>query len=113
MNLLFFNIGTGELLLILLVLFVVLGPKKLPEVARTVGKTINEMKRASAGFKNEINKEIERIEHDTNIKDVNINFDKTAQPEVKPPALEDSIAQGSIHKPDETEIKNQSIKPAN
>ncbi|MBZ0241982.1 MAG: twin-arginine translocase TatA/TatE family subunit, partial [Bacteroidales bacterium] len=58
MILLFFNFGTGEILLLLLVLFVVLGPKKLPEVARTLGKTINDMKRASSGFKDEINKEI-------------------------------------------------------
>ncbi|MBS4060774.1 MAG: twin-arginine translocase TatA/TatE family subunit [Bacteroidetes bacterium] len=63
--LLFFDFGSGEIILILLVLFVVLGPQRLPEVARTLGKTINEMKRASAGFKNEINKEVQRIERET------------------------------------------------
>lgn len=63
--LLFFDLGSGEIILILLVLFVVLGPQRLPEVARTLGKTINEMKRASAGFKNEINKEVQRIERET------------------------------------------------
>jgi len=84
MTLLFFDFGTGEILLIMLVLFVVLGPKKLPEVARAVGKTINEMKRASAGFKNEINKEIERIERDTTIKDVNLDTDQSVQADPKP-----------------------------
>lgn len=63
--LLFFDFSTGEILLILLVLFVVLGPQRLPEVARTLGKTINEMKRASAGFKNEINKEVQKIERES------------------------------------------------
>jgi Tat protein translocase TatB subunit len=63
--LLFFDFGSGEIILIILVLFVVLGPQRLPEVARTLGKTINEMKRASAGFKNEINKEVQRIERET------------------------------------------------
>jgi len=63
--LLFFDFSTGEILLILLVLFVVLGPQRLPEVARTIGKTINEMKRASAGFKNEINKEVQKIERES------------------------------------------------
>lgn len=67
--LLFFDIGTGELILILLVVFVVMGPKKLPEVARTMGKTINELKRASAGFKNEINKEVQRIDRETRFND--------------------------------------------
>ncbi len=65
--LLFFNIGSGELILILLILFVVLGPKRMPEVARTVGKAINEMKRASAGFKNEIDKEVQKIERETKL----------------------------------------------
>lgn len=113
MTLLFFDFGTGEILLIMLVLFVVLGPKKLPEVARAVGKTINEMKRASAGFKNEINKEIERIERDTTIKDVNLDTDQSVQTNPKALDLDDSIAQGSISKSDKTENKNQSIKPTN
>jgi Tat protein translocase TatB subunit len=67
--LLFFDIGTGELILILLIVFVVMGPKKLPEVARTMGKTINELKRASAGFKNEINKEVQRLDRETRFND--------------------------------------------
>ena len=63
--LLFFDIGTGEFLLIVIVLFIVLGPKRMPEAARTLGKAINEMKRASAGFKNEINKEVQKLERET------------------------------------------------
>ena len=55
--------------MILLVVFVVMGPKKLPEVARTMGKTINELKRASAGFKNEINKEVQRLDRETRFND--------------------------------------------
>ncbi len=65
--LLFFDFGSGEIILIILVLFVVLGPKRLPDVARTVGKTINEMKRASAGFKDEINKEVQRLDKETRL----------------------------------------------
>jgi Tat protein translocase TatB subunit len=63
--LLFFDFGSGEIILIIMILFIVLGPKRLPEVARTLGKTINEMKRASAGFKNEINKEVQKLERET------------------------------------------------
>lgn len=67
--LLFFEFSSGEIILILLVMFVVLGPKRLPEVARTMGKTINEMKRASAGFKNEINKEVQRLDREARLSD--------------------------------------------
>lgn len=67
--LLFFDLSSGEILLILFVAFIVLGPKRIPEVARTVGKAMNEMKRASAGFKNEINKEVERLDRETRLSD--------------------------------------------
>lgn len=65
--LLFFDFGSGEIILIIMVLFIVLGPKRLPEVARTMGKAINEMKRASAGFKNEINKEVQKLDRETRL----------------------------------------------
>jgi len=105
MTLLFFDFGTGEILVIMLVLFVVLGQKKLPEVARVIGKTINEMKRASAGFKNEINKEIDRIEKDTKISDLEIKDEQTAQKETSSALLQDSVAQGSIQKLEDEEKK--------
>ncbi len=41
-----FNLGPGELLLILAIALVVLGPKKLPEVGRSLGKGMREFKAA-------------------------------------------------------------------
>ncbi len=67
--LLFFDLSSGEILLIVFVAFIVLGPKKIPEVARTIGKVMNEMKHASAGFKNEINKEVQRLDKETRLSD--------------------------------------------
>ncbi len=49
-----FNIGGGEFVLILLVALVVLGPTKLPEAARQVGKIMGEFRRVSAGFQREM-----------------------------------------------------------
>ena len=49
-----FNIGGGEFLIILLAALVILGPSKLPEAARTVGKVIGEFRRISAGFQAEL-----------------------------------------------------------
>lgn len=45
----FLNIGPWELLLILVIMLVVFGPGKLPEVARTLGKAIREFRKASSG----------------------------------------------------------------
>ena len=41
-----FNLGPGELLLILAIALVVLGPKKLPEVGRSLGKGMREFKQS-------------------------------------------------------------------
>ena len=48
------NVGTPELLLILLVGLIVLGPTKLPEAARQVGKALAEVRRIGAGFQAEM-----------------------------------------------------------
>jgi Tat protein translocase TatB subunit len=49
-----FNVGTPELLVVLLVALIVLGPNKLPEVARQIGKAIGEIRRLGAGFQAEM-----------------------------------------------------------
>jgi Tat protein translocase TatB subunit len=49
-----FNVGSPELLVILVVALLVLGPNKLPEVARQVGKAMGELRRLSAGFQAEL-----------------------------------------------------------
>ena len=41
-----FNIGPGELLLILAIALVVLGPKKLPEAGRSLGRAMREFKQS-------------------------------------------------------------------
>ena len=45
-----FGIGTTELILILVVALLVLGPKKLPEMARSLGRGMAEFRRASNEF---------------------------------------------------------------
>lgn len=49
-----FNIGGMELIVILLVALIVLGPDKLPEAARKAGQMMSELRKMSAGFKKEI-----------------------------------------------------------
>jgi Tat protein translocase TatB subunit len=48
-----FGVGMPELLVILVVALVVLGPKRLPEVARTLGKAMAEFRRQTADVMNE------------------------------------------------------------
>lgn len=48
------NLGGGEMLVIFFVALVVLGPTKLPDAARQVGKAVNEIRRISGGFQREM-----------------------------------------------------------
>ncbi|GEM_PF-2933629 len=57
-----FGIGTPELILILVIALLILGPKKLPEVARAIGKGLGELRRATDGIKNSVN--VNRAFHD-------------------------------------------------
>ena len=47
------NLGAGEILVILLVGLLVLGPQRLPAVGRQVGRVITEIRRVTRGFQEE------------------------------------------------------------
>ncbi len=49
-----FNVGGGEILVIMVLALIVLGPDKLPEAARQAGKYLSEFRRMSHGFQQEI-----------------------------------------------------------
>ncbi|HVF44111.1 MAG TPA: twin-arginine translocase TatA/TatE family subunit, partial [Pyrinomonadaceae bacterium] len=57
--LIFEFLGTTELMVIALVALIIFGPRKLPEIGRTVGKSIAEFKRASDDFKRTWEYEVE------------------------------------------------------
>ncbi len=49
-----FNIGGGELLIILLVIVIFIGPSKLPEIANTLGRLSSSIRRFNQSFQDEI-----------------------------------------------------------
>lgn len=59
--LLFLDISGGELIIIILAVFLVFGPKKLPEIARKMGRIINEIKHASGELTREFQDETGNI----------------------------------------------------
>ena len=54
-----FGLGTGEILIILFVVLLLFGAKKLPELAKGLGKGMNEFKKAQNEIKEEIKKTTE------------------------------------------------------
>ena len=57
-----FGIGLPEMFLIFVVALLVFGPKKLPEIGRSLGKAIRGFQDASKEFQDEIKKEAQQIE---------------------------------------------------
>ena len=53
------NIGIPELIIVLVLALIIFGPGKLPEVGKSIGKSINEFKRASKEIQNDITDTVE------------------------------------------------------
>jgi Tat protein translocase TatB subunit len=49
-----FDVGGGELLLIIIAIIVLFGPKKLPELAQMFGKGMRQVRKAQAQFQSQI-----------------------------------------------------------
>ena len=69
-----FGIGSTELLVILVVALIVLGPKSLPQMARTLGKAMGEFRRVSTDFQRTLNTEVDLDEHNQRKKDAEKEF---------------------------------------
>ncbi|MBE0460482.1 MAG: TatA/E family twin arginine-targeting protein translocase [Acidobacteriota bacterium] len=80
----FGNIGFPELLLLLVIALLVFGPKKLPEVGRSIGKALREFRRTSDEIKEKIEEEIQADEfreiQDELKKDIYENDEKEKTP---------------------------------
>jgi len=78
--LLFLNIGGPEMILIFVVILLLFGGKKLPELARGLGKGLREFKDASDGIKREIHNNINTVteaadlEKSTSVKQPDYNY---------------------------------------
>jgi sec-independent protein translocase protein TatA len=70
----FFNISGGEIFIIMLVVFLIFGPDKIPEIARWLGKGVGEIKKATSEIRDEIDrgtgdirKEAENLKQDLHV----------------------------------------------
>jgi TatA/E family protein of Tat protein translocase len=58
-----FGGGFLEIGFILFIAYLLFGPKKVPEIARTLGKGLGELRRASNELKNSLEEEIRNLDH--------------------------------------------------
>jgi len=112
-----FFLGSSEMLVILVVALIIFGPRKLPEISRTLGRSLSEFKRASEDFKRtwEREVELERTAQETRIERPALSDEtersirpaitehSSEQPLPIPVASETSIARGTASEPVATE----------
>jgi len=58
----FGSLGGGELLLILVLALLLFGPRRLPEIGRTIGKGLAEFRKATTDFKTSLEREVDVAE---------------------------------------------------
>jgi len=93
------SIGTSELILIGLIALIVFGPRKLPELARMLGKAMNEFRRTTDDFKQTWTREVDfEIEGNSDKGKLNSNLEN-------PPSVENSIQKNTIG------VKNEIVAP--
>lgn len=57
-----FNIGISEMAIIAALALILIGPKQLPEMARTLGRLLNELRRSAGSFTEDLKKQV-NIDH--------------------------------------------------
>lgn len=65
-----FNIGGSEMFFILIIVLLFFGPKKIPEIAKGLGKGLREIRDAANGIERELTKEIKDVKEETDIKEI-------------------------------------------
>ncbi len=61
------NLGFPEIIIIFIVALVIFGPRKLPELGRSLGRGLSEFKRASNELKRTWEDEVEAVKHEVEV----------------------------------------------
>lgn len=86
--------STPDMLFIFLLALIMFGPKKLPEIARTIGKYMAEFKRASSDFKDQFQSEMEKAGVDTStLSQVGVQQTTSFAQTLLPPAVNSAISE--------------------
>jgi TatA/E family protein of Tat protein translocase len=87
-----FGMGMPEVILILAVALIVLGPKKLPEIAKSLGRGIAEFKKATQEFKENIDVDNDLREARDTLRDVKDDLEDTVRKSMKETAKQEPDA---------------------
>ena len=80
-----FGIGMQELIIIAVIALIIVGPKKLPDLAKTLGKGFSEFKKATEGITDDLKEtlKVDKKQDDDGLKD-SLLLKKTVEEETNP-----------------------------
>ena len=105
----FGSIGFPELLIIMTIALLIFGPKKLPEVGRSIGKAIREFRKTSDEIKEKIEEEIQAEEFREIKKDIKeiTDFNSITAPKKDPPPGKPDFTQEDPYKTPQEESSQE------
>jgi len=92
----FLGVGLPEMLVIFAVALLVFGPRKLPEIGRTLAKTLRSLQDASREFEAQLNREVQELEKAARPKTESV---ATANPPGKPASGAEPVAATADNSP--------------
>lgn len=103
-----FGIGMPEMLLILAIALIVIGPKKLPDLAKSLGRTMREFKKATSDLKDTIQLDSELSEVKDTLNDISDEVKSTVDQHLKPETKKANKAESGEEKNDGNNDRNKS-----
>ncbi len=88
-----FDIGLQELIVIFIVVLLVFGPRRLPELGRTIGKGLSELRRSIEEAKYQVDRELKEAEFEEILKKHNLGIKGEAPEDTSGVTPEDSSSE--------------------
>jgi len=100
-----FGLGIPELMVIFVIALVVFGPKRLPDLGRSVGRAMSEFKKASQEFQDSVKEEMKEVEKTAQVEEL-----KTIGPEFTNVGREQTVVPKGVADYEQTEREHTNGK---
>lgn len=93
-----FGIGIAEMALILLIAIIVVGPEKLPEIAKAIGKVFSDIKKATEDVKDTISDETRKLAEAAKLNEIEEEVKKTLDDaqKIEPPDKKEDLKKEKV-----------------